>query len=75
MINSDGIVTLYDEYDFSAMEGAHRAAKIKVLGHVGLQKVVPGAIRRVGQLQTQIVTWGPYLLRNLSIEEPQSSVD
>jgi len=57
------------------MKGAHRAARVEVPDDVGLQKVLPGAIRRVGQLQTQIVTWGPYLLRNLSIEEPQSSVD
>jgi len=51
MINSDGIVTLYDEYDFSAMERAHRTAKVKILSHIGLQKILPGAIGRVGQLQ------------------------
>ena len=62
-------------YRFAAMKGAHRAARVEVPDDVGLQKVLPGAIRRVGELQTQIVTWGPYLLRNLSIEEPQSSVD
>jgi hypothetical protein len=44
------MVILDDEYDFSAMEGAHCAAKVKVLCHVGLQKVLPDALRRVGQL-------------------------
>jgi len=51
LINSDGIVTLYDEYDFSGMERAHRTAKVKILSHIGLQKILPGAIGRVGQLQ------------------------
>jgi hypothetical protein len=51
LVNSNGIVSLDGEYHFAAMEGAHRAAKVKVLGHVGLQKVLPGALRRVGQLQ------------------------
>ena len=57
------------------MKGAHRAAKVKVPDHGGLQKVLPAQFAAFGQLQTQIATWGWYLLRNLSIEELQSSVD
>src|SRR4051812_17001693 len=48
VINRDGILTLDDEYHFSAMERTDRTAKVKVLHHVVLQKLLPGAVRRIG---------------------------